>query len=383
MHPDFIHQACLAGRADQLRACLAAGIPADRTDRVGRTPLHMAACCELRLPSRIRPSTEARLEVVRLLLEAGAPIDPVWREETPLQQCAKWGEPEVARALIEAGASPGAGAPGSTPLLLAAREGRRAMVAALAAFDEGLGELADLTLHRWVVAGLAGPERSGLLDRPQREARDSHGWTPTHFAAALGSTPLLGMLLSLGASTAARTDEGLTPLVLACRSGQALAVRQLLDAGARPASRAHLTPRRPAALKLDPLLAAVVSGDLDTVHTILGARGARRLMRRDRRELLTYLVLLADIPKELVFSLLDAGARFSERSSWILLSEAWLRHEAEYAMALLAHGADPWAWLEPPMHCERAVRPECAEVEEVIREAARRRGPGRRRRRVV
>ena len=71
------------------------------------------------------------------------------------------------------------------------------------------------------------------------EAREAHGWTPLHQAAARNETPaVVAVLLAAGADLGAREEDGGTPLHLAAAFSETQAVvAALLDADADPAAR--------------------------------------------------------------------------------------------------------------------------------------------------
>jgi len=92
-----LHQAAVAGRVDEVARLIADGEDAAATDKALLTPLHMA--CQ-----------QGHLEVARVLLAAGAPVDA--RDSygnTPLGKAVfafQGGEPELIRLLLDAGADP-------------------------------------------------------------------------------------------------------------------------------------------------------------------------------------------------------------------------------------------------------------------------------------
>lgn len=90
-----LHQAAVRGDADQVARCIADGDDVAAADTALMTPLHMA--CQ-----------QDQLDVARLLLEAGAPVDA--RDSygnTPLAKAVfafQGGEPALIRLLLDAGA---------------------------------------------------------------------------------------------------------------------------------------------------------------------------------------------------------------------------------------------------------------------------------------
>ena len=81
---------------------------------------------------------------------------------------------------------------------------------------------------------------------------DNAGWTPLHFAAWFGSTPVvLKELIDHGAKVDARNDRGITPLYFASVSGHDAQVKLLLEKGADRsiASKNGYTPLRAAKVK--------------------------------------------------------------------------------------------------------------------------------------
>lgn len=92
-----LHQAAVAGQADEVAHLIAAGEDVGAVDKALMTPLHLA--CQ-----------QGGLDVARALVAAGAPVDaqdgygntPLWRAVFAFQG----GDPALIRLLLDAGADP-------------------------------------------------------------------------------------------------------------------------------------------------------------------------------------------------------------------------------------------------------------------------------------
>ena len=148
-------------------------------------------------------------QAVRELLAGGADVNAAQGDGmTALHWASERGDSELARMLLHAGAAidPATRIGGYAPLHLAARSGSSAVAELL--LDAG----ADL-----------------LAAAPGTAA------TPLHLAAASGNPDLVALLLERGADPNAREGGwGQTPLVFAASLNRADAVRVLIDAGADP-----------------------------------------------------------------------------------------------------------------------------------------------------
>ena len=147
-------------------------------------------------------ATKGHLEVVRLLLEAGADKDAAERHR-PLHFAALEGHLEVVRLLLEAGADKDAAdTDGDTALHIAALGGRLEVVRLL------------------------------LDAAAEKDAAARHGETALHFAAQEGHLEVVRLLLEAGADKDAATRNGATAVCLASKNCHLEVVRLLLEAGA-------------------------------------------------------------------------------------------------------------------------------------------------------
>jgi ankyrin repeat protein len=129
-----LHQAAYDGDSERVRACLQAGADPNAYDESGYCPLHWVAFKAL--------VGWSPMEVVRLLLEAGADVDATTQDaggNTALVLSCQAGSEPVARALVAAGADVNAVCGNTTPLIAAAMSGAEAVVRLL------LGHGADAT----------------------------------------------------------------------------------------------------------------------------------------------------------------------------------------------------------------------------------------------
>jgi len=303
-----------------MRVLLDAGANCNVRDRSGDTVLQSAIWSE---------SNRA----VKLLIEAGADVNAV-AEGAPaaLHWAVAKGSAEMTDRLIQAGADlnvrlPGGRdkgvfngfAPGSTPLMIAAREGNLELVNRLlaAGADWGLKDLEG----RMVVDVAAQAGRVDVLLRlEQAGAKVDWRSTDLHSAALLEAVKRqdaegVRRAIAGGARTNLQEkDTQRTPLMLACLDGHADIVRLLLDAQADP----HEHTKRDEY----PLTNAVVRGHTEAVRALLEA-GAETTLQYEPRS----------VPSGKHNCVIPS--RFSP------LADAVAGGHAEITELLLAAGADP------------------------------------------
>jgi ankyrin repeat protein len=383
-----------AGVPDVVAALLAAGarlVPRCR----GELPLSIAA--EL-----------GRLEIARLLVEAGAPLDAHDEDYgTAVHAAAAFGRLDVVRLLLEAGASLDLG---EAPILAAAHRGHAEVVELLAPHaDARLREMAHAELaaaerrsrrrageKRWprreverlfdaVNAGDVGAV-GGLIDEGlDPNLRDAEsGCTPLMAAACnaangavvaelvargadldlqdhRGETALIGAARSKGAESIVRAlaaagaavdladDAGRTPLMHAADAGRAGAARALLDAGADP------NLRDPGGVSALTLAVAAGGWQHQKIADILRAAGASE--EGARLDELVEAVKRGDVDE--VERAVRSGAALDgfDPSGDTALNAAVQRSDERLVRILLEAGADPNRarrnWVELPL--DRAV----------------------------
>lgn len=212
-----LEEAVLAGDRDAVQAALAAG--ADPSRRV-----------ENNLPPLTNAAYEGHVEIARLLIEAGAELDPRCRPNVickALHHAAERGHAELTRMLLEAGADPDSRGPyGDVPLLyaLAAGELETARILLELGADPDEPNVSGATPF----GGICGLGHSGLVplalaNGADLEARSSFGrhesMTPLMLAAAGGHREVVELLVEAGADPSARSESGGTAATLAAEAG--------------------------------------------------------------------------------------------------------------------------------------------------------------------
>ncbi len=180
------------GSVEKIRVALESGAPTDPRSQEGATALHWAA------------GLGQDPEMVKALIDGGASIEIVDnRGRNPLMTAARVGNAGGTKYLLEAGADRSRKSPQGLNAIHWAAEG-----------SEGNAETISILLD----AGMA------------VESRAADGSTPLVLAALNGRTPQILELLRRGADVNATNSWGLTPLMAAASNGSPDAVKAILDA---------------------------------------------------------------------------------------------------------------------------------------------------------
>jgi ankyrin repeat protein len=200
------------GRPEAVMTLLANGADPRLADAEGRTPLHGAALS-------VDPAVAA------LLLDAGAPLDPVDREGwSALGVACANGNWRQAKFLLERGARPEP--EGGQPALLAASGGEDDAAGArlllkLKARVDARGRLNRSALHVACLAGNAEIAQALIEAGADVNARDEQGVSPLLEVARAGSLPTLRVLASRRPDASVCDAAGRNALAIACQGTRA------------------------------------------------------------------------------------------------------------------------------------------------------------------
>ncbi|MGI9388739.1 MAG: ankyrin repeat domain-containing protein [Boseongicola sp.] len=172
---------------------------------------------------------------IRELLDAGADVNELDPNGTPLAWAMFGGQVAAAMLLLENGADPNQQVAGPTALEAAARLGHLELMTMMLvagadpnAYDNlsPLGATAkrnDIQLAELLIENGADPN-----------GRISQGLTPLHIAAEVGGIEMALLLIGHGADVNALTSSGRPPLHFAIQRGHAALAEEFIRAGATP-----------------------------------------------------------------------------------------------------------------------------------------------------
>ncbi len=204
------------GDLELVALLLEAGAVAKARSSAGVTALQVADCrgnevfdalvaagADIRSASLNSIARAGNIDLLARVLEAGVAVDPPGgNRASALMTAAQHGQVQLASRLVEThGADTNYTYGHQTALSIAINAG-------------------DLAMTQLLLDAGADPHRA-----------DNQGMTPLHHAARLQRADLAGLLLAAGADPAVRNEDGLTPLDLA-RSGGPSELIELLDGGA-------------------------------------------------------------------------------------------------------------------------------------------------------
>jgi ankyrin repeat protein len=198
------------GKIEIVQELIAAG--SDVNQGFDRLPLHVA-------------SEDGHLEVVRLLLDAGAEIEGYEEDYwTALMAAAEAGHLQIVQLLVEKGANVNAWSQGETSLMLAARNVHRTIYDFLYPLvSDDIREIGDRDAEK---------EMAKTIRRRTREKNKAG--ESLKDAAMFGNLNEVQQLIAMGADVNAVTACNRTAISLAIQMGKIPVISALLDAGANP-----------------------------------------------------------------------------------------------------------------------------------------------------
>lgn len=274
LHPNSLHQACADGNSEQVRYLLEMGLEPDEPNDSGETPFWVA-------------TFRQHLEVVKLLVQAGADVNQIWEDEkTALEAMSAIGHAPLLTFLLENGAN---GFEGDRTFTLALynavwpkRENTARILLSYGAkpTESTFFEAAEFGMADVVEAGLrfgidpngktyqdAGPEKPRPGERYSKphwkQQYRGNDTRPLYCASRWGWTDVVKVLLDHGADVNLVGGPIGTALQAAALGGRLEIVQLLLKHGARIN---HVVGSHGTALS-----AAASNGQDDVVRLLLGA----------------------------------------------------------------------------------------------------------------
>jgi ankyrin repeat protein len=214
----------MEGHIEVVRLLVEAGADKEKERPGGYTPLFVA--CK-----------NGHIEVVRLLVEAGADKEKsLTNGYTSLFVACKNGHIEVVRLLVEAGADKDkARTSGTTPLLAACFNGHIEVVRLLveAGVDKEKARTSGSTpLYSACFNGHVEVVRLLVKAGADKEKARTDGYPPLYAACINGHIDVVRLLVEAGVDKEKAATDGYTPLLVACQKGHIDVVRLLVEAGA-------------------------------------------------------------------------------------------------------------------------------------------------------
>lgn len=213
-NPKSLLEAAAYGNVKAVQQFLAKGAKVDQRDARGWTALHHAVGYGELGGGYCSPTgREPNLDVVKVLLKAGVPLNTLNRDRMTALMCASSSaHGAAARLLVDAGAdlrpTDAVGGSALTMALWYERYGMRAFANYL--IQKGS------PINLWDALWLGDTPRAlALAATVDVSAKGPKDFTYLHLAALLGNAGVVGRLLARKASVKARADKGWTPLHVA------------------------------------------------------------------------------------------------------------------------------------------------------------------------
>lgn len=223
-----IYVACEFNHVEAVKLLLEAGAPVDQARDDGATPLYKA--CQ-----------DGNLDIVRVLLKAGAQVDQIDANSmTALWVACHQGNLGLAKVLLESKADPTRKVQEWSPIMLADKNQNTELVSLLKEYTpEGSASepAVDLAAHHarhLYHAAVHGDEKT-VRSMVEKDTVDVNcnpgegGATPLYATCMVGKAGMVQLLLDANASPNVALANGQTPLIAACETGRSDVVRLLLE----------------------------------------------------------------------------------------------------------------------------------------------------------
>ena len=174
-----------------------------------------------------------RVEIIRLLLEAGAEIDRLdWEQKTPLHIATEKGSANVVQLLLEFGANPNLEDDEyATPLLNACHANNTEMILMLIEAGAYVNVIGIDTPLAYAAKYNNEQVVSALLEAGAQIDPEEYTHSPLGLAAQEGHVQMVRTLLEAGANVNAQGSDGFSSLHLGVLSNNVQIVQMLLQAG--------------------------------------------------------------------------------------------------------------------------------------------------------
>jgi cytohesin len=212
-----LEKAIISGNTTLVKVLITDGAAVNKTNKLGWTPLHLAAYY-------------GHPEIVRFLIANGAPINAQTPKKwTPLMEAALKGHLDVVVLLVSKGATKSLrNKKGHTAKVIAAKGNHQAIVLFLESGKLPGRNKAKTATKKDATQKFFSAAAQGniatlvkLLGKGQRvNSTDAQGWTPLHHASHNGKLNAVRILMDQKADPFRKNNQGLTPLKLAQKAHQ-------------------------------------------------------------------------------------------------------------------------------------------------------------------
>lgn len=366
------HIAAAKGNVQGLADLIAAGVKLNEVDKMGRTPLMLAAQsseeCFFMLVAH-NPNLAARdasgkglwhyaalnqnsYKVMNELFIKKIPPSSDKIGRTPLHDAAQIGNrAAIGHLLYYFGVQHSVDINGITPAHLAAFQGHKGAIEELAYYNcplDGIDNLGRTPLHWAAMNGCNGAAATLIINHVNINALDRHYRTPLDLAAENNQPALVDLLIKNNADTNLIPNNNQSALYTAAKNRHDSVVRLLSAAGAPMVA-------GPSSL---PLHEAIARGQYSKLQVSILSGADINALDPDGQTPLMLALMTGQ--EAMAISLMDAGANtlLHDKHHMTALHLAGFRSGSQLIKKLIESGADPFAQdirHQTPLHCAAAV----------------------------